>query len=338
VSDSEENDMDDEDYREILSLDQPLPLPFQFQEVSGPKHMHPADSPLTAYFHLFFTDLILTLMVTESNRSAQQVISSKAGNVPTLLKNWTGITMYEMKGLLACILNMGIIRKPTISIILVHTLSPNHPLVCENVYQALLFPLVNNEGLPGPKEPDYDSCARYQLLVDHANRVFRYHYTPHQKFSANQRLVGTKNKTSLMQYLPSSTITLGNQILHGVQLCVQLLPVVFHIGRPGLRKIRTSIKKRPGVHLNVFVNNYFMSAPFVCRLYQLSTYITGTVKRNSKLSPQQFKDKYAVGQKMYCRSGPLLTCVFFKKKSQQQQQQQKFSHSSLQPHQRRVVH
>jgi hypothetical protein len=68
VSGSEEDDMNDEDYREILSPEQPLPLPFQFQELSGPKHMPPSDSPRVAYFHLFFTDLILTLMVTESNR------------------------------------------------------------------------------------------------------------------------------------------------------------------------------------------------------------------------------------------------------------------------------
>jgi hypothetical protein len=30
VSDGEDDDMDDEDYREILSPEQPLPLPFQF--------------------------------------------------------------------------------------------------------------------------------------------------------------------------------------------------------------------------------------------------------------------------------------------------------------------
>jgi hypothetical protein len=63
--------------------------------------------------------------------------------------------------------------------------------------------LINNEGLPGPREPDYDPCARYQLFVDHANRLFRHHYNPHQGISANKSPVGTKNKTSLMQYLPN---------------------------------------------------------------------------------------------------------------------------------------
>jgi hypothetical protein len=32
MSDSEEDDVDDEDYREILSPEQTLPLPFQFQK------------------------------------------------------------------------------------------------------------------------------------------------------------------------------------------------------------------------------------------------------------------------------------------------------------------
>jgi hypothetical protein len=45
-------------------------------------------------------------------------------------------------------------------------------------------------------------------------------------------------------------------------------------------------------------------------------YIIGTVRRDRKLSPQQFKNKSVVGQKMNCRSGPLLTCVFCKNKSQ----------------------
>jgi hypothetical protein len=72
MSDSEEDDVDDEDYRKILPPEQPLPLPFQFQELPEPKHMPPPDSPPVAYFHLFFTDLIITFMVTESNRYALQ--------------------------------------------------------------------------------------------------------------------------------------------------------------------------------------------------------------------------------------------------------------------------
>jgi hypothetical protein len=147
-------------------------------------------------------------MVTESNRHAQQAIGSKAGNIPTPLKNQTRITMHEIKGFLAYILNMGIIKKLTTAS---HwsTLFPSYPMIgkmfTKHCFPHLLcfFHLVNNEGLPGPREPDYNPCARYQPLVDQANSVFRHHYNCHQEISVNKSLAGTRSKTSLMQYLPN---------------------------------------------------------------------------------------------------------------------------------------
>jgi hypothetical protein len=77
---------------------------------------------------------MLTLMVTESNRNAQQVISSKLGNVSTLLKNWTRITVHEMKVFLSLYSKYEHHQKANQSIILVHSLFPSHPMVWENVH------------------------------------------------------------------------------------------------------------------------------------------------------------------------------------------------------------
>jgi hypothetical protein len=114
-----------------------------------------------------------------------------------------------------------------------------------------------------------------------------------------------------------------------VTLCPTTAWGFSHTERPGLRKTRTPLKKWPGVHhceklleigryLNkgyqVFIDTYFMSVTLVHHLHRLSAYITGTVWRNRKLLAQHFKYKFAVGQKMYCRSSPLLSCVFHEKK------------------------
>jgi hypothetical protein len=130
------------------------------------------------------------------------------------------------------------------------------------------FHLVNNEGLPGPREY-YNPCARYQPLVDHANRVVWHHDAPRQEISVNESLVGTKNKASLKHH-------------HhwGIKFwmlcdCVKLLPGVFHIERGQVSlKQGQHPRKWPGVHrceklpeigvylnkgYHVFVNNYFMS-------------------------------------------------------------------------------
>jgi hypothetical protein len=68
------------------------------------------------------------------------------------------------------------------------------------------FHLVNNEGLPGPGEPDYIPCARYQPFLYHANKIFRHHYTPHQEISGDEinmpynKFMGSINSSDVMLY------------------------------------------------------------------------------------------------------------------------------------------
>jgi hypothetical protein len=156
--------------------------------------------------------------------------SSKVGNVPTLLKNWTRITMHKMKGFLVWILHMDIIKKSTIASYWSTFCSQATPRFGK-MFTEHSFYRVNKEGLPDPREPDYDPCVRYQPLVDHANRLFRHHYNPHQEINVHETLAGTKNRTSLMQY------SLKKHHHHwGIKFwllcdCVQLLPRVFHIQR-----------------------------------------------------------------------------------------------------------
>ncbi|XP_068081918.1 piggyBac transposable element-derived protein 4-like [Anabrus simplex] len=301
--------------------------------------MPPRESLPIAYVLLFFTDFILSLMVTESNRYAQQFITSKGDNVPASLKNWVRITLPEMKGFIACLLNMGINRKPTIASYwstLPSQFNPWFPkMFTKHRFSHLLrfFHLVNNEGLPVPGGTGYDPCAKYQPLVDHANRVFRHHYTLHQEISIDESLVGTKNKTSLLQYLPNkhhhrwgtkfwmlcdsvSNYCLGFFTYRGARSQEDRDNIIKH----GLGYIVVKKLLVMGGYLNkgyhVFVDNYFMSVPLVRRLYPLGTYITGTVRRNRKYLPQNFKNKFSVGQKQYFRSGPMLACAFGEKKSQ----------------------
>jgi hypothetical protein len=74
-----------------------------------------------------------------------------------------------------------------------------------NRFQLILkfFHLVDNTNLAGPGEPEYDPCAEVQLLIDHADWDFLHHYIPYQQLSINESLVGTKNHTPLLQYLPN---------------------------------------------------------------------------------------------------------------------------------------
>jgi hypothetical protein len=145
---------------------------------------------------------------------------------------------------------MGIIKKPTIatywSTLCSQATSWFWKVFTKHCFAHLLyfFHLVNNEGLPGPGEPDYDPCARYQPPVNHADSVFRYHYSHHQKISVNKSLVGTKNKTSLMQYFPNKHTTAGESNFgHYAILCPTAAWGFSHTEGPGRRKIRATFKK-----------------------------------------------------------------------------------------------
>jgi hypothetical protein len=226
--------------------------------------------------------------------------------------------MHKLKGFLACILNMGIIKKPTIASYCSTLCSQATPwfgkMFTKYWFSHLLrfFHLVNNKGLPSPGEPEYIHSARYQPLVDHANRVFRYHYTPHHKISVDESLVGAKNKTSLMRYFP-------NKHHHhwGIKfwtLCDSVSNYCLGIFTyRGANSQEDSIQKNAlgyttvkklleiGRYLNKgyhgFVDNYFMSVPFVHHLHQLSTYITVTVTKNRKIYPSSSRTNLLLNKK-----------------------------------------
>jgi hypothetical protein len=64
-----------------------------------------------------------------------------------------------------------------------------------------------------------------------------------------------------------------------------------------------------------FVDNYFMSVPLVCHLYQLSTYITGTATKNRKIYPSSSSTNLLLKKNLLQFWSPSRT-VFRKKKSQ----------------------
>ncbi|XP_067120118.1 piggyBac transposable element-derived protein 4-like [Centruroides vittatus] len=332
-----DDELEDE-YHEVLQPEQSLPDPFPFLELPGPKNMPSADSQPIDYFNLFFTVSLLSLMVAESNKYAKQVINGIGGEVPPYLQKFKKITINEIKGFLAVVFSMGLVKKSKIAKYWATsgcTVTPWYgQMFSKHRFCHLLrfFHLVDNSKLPGRGEPGYDPRAKYQPLEDHANRVFRHHYTPHQGISVDETLVDTKNRTSILQYMPNkkhhkwgiklwmlcdsiSHYCLGFFTYRGAKSqaekhSVSKFGVAYSVVMK-LLEIGNYINK--GYH--VFVDNYFMSVPLVCSLYSLKTYTTGTVRRNRKLLPPQLKGKFDVGQISYCRSGPILACGLRERKT-----------------------
>ena len=128
--DSDANSSDDEirasdmetesesEWEEVdANSDQPPVHNFQFLETPGPRHAPPADANPIEYANLFFTATLLNLIVTETNRYAQeyhhahQHFSSLAARASA----WKDTSVNEIKGFLSVLINMIIIKQPTVA-------------------------------------------------------------------------------------------------------------------------------------------------------------------------------------------------------------------------------
>ncbi|CAC5356334.1 unnamed protein product [Mytilus coruscus] len=91
----------------------------RFVENSGPQNVPAADAKPIDYFLLFLTLDFLRHIVRETNRDAQDFITSRQRiRRFSRLHSWFkvgAVTLAEMKGFISFILNMGLTRKPSIT-------------------------------------------------------------------------------------------------------------------------------------------------------------------------------------------------------------------------------
>ena len=340
ASDESESDTASGDWKEITDGDDTKTHNLKYSELQGPKHAPPQGASPLSYFYMFFTVQLLQEIVVQTNNYARQFhLNHMVLSPHSRARKWKDLTLAELKGFIACILNMGLERRPTIASYWYTTASQYcpwfHDMFPRDRFQLILkfFHMVDNKNLAASGEQGYDPCAKFQPLVDHANTVFRHYYTPHQQLSVDESLVGTKNHTQLLQYLPNK-----HHHRWGIKLwmlcdAVTNYCLAFFVYQGAKRtEDKDAIQKYGLAHTvvmkllkmgnyickgyHVFMDNFFMSVPLAEDLYKLSTYVTGTIRRNRKFLPQAFQNKFEVGEKKYFRKGPILAAAFREKKSQ----------------------
>lgn len=337
-SDSEIGDADISSYSELeVNKDTATRPSHVFREKSGPKHAPPSDSKAIEYFNLFFTHDLWLFIVNETNRYATDFLNSHQIMSPQArAKKWKPVTIMEMKAFVAVLLEMGITRRPNIFSYWAKN-SRHIPwfgkMFSRNRFQLILkfFHLVDNTNLFPPGHKNYDPCAKFQPLVEHANLKFRYHYTPHQELSVDESLIGTKCHTELTQYLPNKkhhkwgikfwmlcdsvvNYCLGFFCYRGAKSNIDKA----EIKKYGLGHVVVTKLLNMGNYLNkgfhIFMDNFFTSTSLAKYLYNHATYLTGTIRRNRKGLPNNVKSMN-VGQAKYFRNVEVLLCGYREKKS-----------------------
>lgn len=340
-----ENGSDSSDWEEVEDGNDPgFPETFQFSEVSGPKHCPARNASPKSYFDIFFTNVLLHTFVVQTNKYATDFLRSQENNLSpkSRLKSWINVTLQEMKAFIAVILNMGIIRKPTIESYWSKSSSQSTPwfsnMLSRNRFEILLkfFHIVDKDTLPRLGEPNYDPCGRFQSLIDHCNRLFKQYYIPNEKLSVDESLVGTKKRIAITQYIPKKKhhkwgIKLWVLCDADTKYCYQFYCYKgaryeterARIDRFGLgytvvvKLLEMANLLNKGFHM--FLDNFFVTKKLARYLYSKNTNLTGTVRIDRKGIPHQLRGKYPVGKKVYVRKGPILQMAYREKSTNKTQ-------------------
>ena len=111
--------VDDNGQSEWISIEESYSPPHDVH-FSGRSGVNPAialnkDSLPVEFFNLFVTDDILKLMVMESNRHANDLLSKSTVKDKSRLKRWVNTTNKKMKTFIGLLFIMGLVKKSRLS-------------------------------------------------------------------------------------------------------------------------------------------------------------------------------------------------------------------------------
>ncbi|XP_017756228.1 PREDICTED: piggyBac transposable element-derived protein 4-like [Eufriesea mexicana] len=271
----------------------------------GPQSSLTNESKPINYFNLFIDSSLLTIMVCETNKYAEELIKSLDITRGSRMKQWKTVTLLEMKAFLSVLLEMGITKRPTMFSYWAEN-SRSIPwfskMFSRNRFQLILrcFHLVDNKECFPPGHEKYDSSIKFMPIVEHANRVFKLYYKPHKELSIDESLVGTLCHSNMMQYMP-------NKKHHrwGIKFwmfcdVVSKYCLSFYCYKGAKEKSDTTKSREHGLGYEVVVN-----------LLEQNQYLN---KTNRKGVPSDIKTIKA-NEVKYARDGEVLLCGYRENKS-----------------------
>lgn len=240
------------------------------------------------------------------------------------------LTLSEFKGFIATILNMGLIKKPSIEQYWREGVkSQSTPwfrhMFTRNRFQLLLkfFHLVDNRKIKTIGQNGYNPAGKFKPLIDHFNMRSKYLYTPDQKLSVDESLVATKARSVMTQYIPTKHSKFGIKLWMLVEAVTgYIMRIIVYRGKqydptPVGRHQATDVvhKLLAESHLlyknyHVYCDSFFSSINLARHLLSFGTYLTGTLRKNRPM-PRLIKNpSLNENESVFLRSGKTLVVAY----------------------------
>lgn len=255
----------------------------------------PVSSDPLSLFQLYFTDDVLDLIVQETNRYAQQVLTAKGSD-----KTWS-TNAAEIRAYFGFAILMGINRLPEIrdywSTDPTLHYSPIADRISRDRFEELTRYLhfVNNDTLPGRGEPGFSRLQKVEPIIAAMKTKCSEVYSPHCQVSVDEAMVPFKGRSSMKQYLPLKPIKRGFKIwVLGDAINGYFCDFIPYVGATGTtctglgeRVVTDLTAPLYGHNYQVYCDNFFSGIPLFQRLFNNGTYACGTITKTRKFFPSE---------------------------------------------------
>ena len=288
------------------NLVDPPDVPFVDANIVGVDNAEQC-TPMTAVqlFGLFFTDYLLRLIVTETNRYAGQSMEtpSTRGRKPMA---WHDLTMPELKTWLCLMITMGVVEKKG----RLGEYWSNHwltqtPAFCETMpktrfLQNLRFiQFVDNRDASNDKS---NKMWKIQPVLDYLNKRFRSTYHTRRELSIDETMIKFKGRLSIKIKPVKWGIKIFTLAEAKTGYVLNLLPYVGKRVDTDVGKTTQTVlyvgKHHLGRGHRFFTDNYYTSVELMTKLQEAKTLSCGIVNSNRIGLPQDMKKTNAVVKKL----------------------------------------
>lgn len=192
---------------------EPSPLDFKPVRQPGPQETGNAEKPLD-YFRQFFTDNVLKTLLDNTNAYGSQQYKGRG--------SWKNFTIEDMFSFLSIIIFMGLFKLPTLadywktSRLYSIPFPPNvisrdkFMLMCRSLHLSSLGEDAKNQAAKGT--PEYDRLGKIKPLYSQIVEACKKHFQPSQNISVDERMVASKARISLKQYIKNKPIKCGYKL------------------------------------------------------------------------------------------------------------------------------
>ncbi|CAK9832658.1 PiggyBac transposable element-derived protein 4 [Anthophora retusa] len=253
------------------------------------------EKPEDIYF-LFMSDEFFDLVVTETNRYAQQCLSKQTSY---RLDEWIATDKNEIKRFFGLIMWMGIVKLPEISLYWSKdpAYSQNLPpsIMSRNRFELLLRMLHFNDN---DKENVNDRLYKIKPVIDMLNENFQKYFEPGEIVCVDESLIPFRGRIVFRQYIKQKRHKYGIKLFKLCSGSGYTLAFKIYCGKKIDREKTTPTNVVLSLCKNIFgkghticTDNWYTSIELAKKLVAQNTHLVGTIRSNRRGIPKDLLSK-----------------------------------------------